>query len=75
MIEIAETFFEGDIETKGVKNIRTFLTDLDFSHDRDTFPTPKDFVTDLLCKSRVDPWSYIGHIVMEHGCDVRDACS
>jgi len=72
MIQIAEVFFEGDITVpQGQQNIRTFLTDLDFSHDRDIFPTPKDFVTDLLCPSKLDPWSHVGHVVMEHGCVSR----
>ena len=40
--EIAEKFFETDgVDTKGVTNIREFLTDLDFSHGRDFFLTPR----------------------------------
>ena len=75
LLEIAEKFFEGEIETKNVKNIRTFLTDLDFSDERDTFTSPKDFVSDLFCPhGKADPWSHAGHVVMEHGCDVRDGC-
>lgn len=70
LLEIAEKFFEGDIQTKGVKNIRTFLTDLDFSDKRDFFMSPKDFITDLFCPSgKTNPWTHAGHVVMEHGCD------
>ncbi len=40
--EIAEKFYETDgVNTKGVTNIREFLTDLDFSHGRDFFLTPR----------------------------------
>lgn len=67
LVQIAEEYFEGDIETGGNTNIRTFLTDLDFGGERDTFPTPKEFVTDLLCSKKMDPWSHAGHVVMEHG--------
>jgi hypothetical protein len=72
LLQIAEKFFEGEIVTENVKNIRTFLTDLDFSDRRDTFTTPKDFVSDLFCPGgKSDPWEHAGHVVMEHGCDVR----
>lgn len=40
LVEIAEKFFDGDIRVHS-KNIRTFLTDLDFSDARDLFLTPK----------------------------------
>jgi len=66
-VEIAHKFFEGDIQAKGT-NLRTFLTDLDFSHGRDDFPTPKEFIVDLLTKGgTIDTWSHAGHVVMEHG--------
>lgn len=72
LLQIAHKFFDGDIDTGGVKNIRTFLTDLDFSDTRDAFTSPKDFVSDLFCSGgRSDPWEHAGHVVMEHGCDVR----
>ena len=40
LVEIAEKYFDGDISVHS-KNIRTFLTDLDFSDARDMFLTPK----------------------------------
>jgi hypothetical protein len=67
LVQIAHEYFDGDIESGGATNIRTFLTDLDFSGDRDAFPTPKEFVTDLLCSNKIDKWSHAGHVVMEHG--------
>jgi len=48
-------------------NIRTFLYSIDFSDSRDMFRTPKDFVGDLLCPSKEDPRTHLGHIISEHG--------
>jgi len=65
LLEIAEKYFEGDIRVHS-KNIRTFLTDLEFSDARDLFPTSKDFVASLLSRE-TSTWDFMGHAICEHG--------
>jgi len=50
-------------------DIRSFLFSLDsFTHMRDLFKTPKEFVYDLVCTDgTLSPSDYIGSIVTEHG--------
>ena len=55
------------LESKG--DVRTFLFRLsDFTHIRDMFKTPKDFVYDMVCTGgSLEPRDYICKTVTEHG--------
>ena len=47
-------------------DIRTFLSYLDFSSEKDRFFTPKDFVHKLL-SGEIDSAKYIGEVIEDHG--------
>jgi len=48
-------------------DLRSFLFYLDFSHDKDIFFSPKDFVHKILTKSDIRPSDYIGEVIEDHG--------
>lgn len=59
-----------ELAKKARGNIRNFLTSLIFSHDKDTFKTPKNMVYDMTCKNSKypeNPSAYIGRSIDEHG--------
>jgi len=52
-------------ESRG--NVRNFLYSIQFPGKRDLFKSPKDFISDLLCESDVNPLDFMGQSITEHG--------
>ena len=58
-----------ELAKKARGNIRNFTMSLVFSHDKDTFKTPKNMVYDMTCKNSKypeNPSAYIGKTIYEH---------
>ena len=59
-----------ELAKKARGNIRNFEMSLIFSHDKDTFKTPKNMIYDMTCKNSKypeNPSAYIGKTIYEHG--------